>query len=260
MPKITSNQNPKIKLARSLLSRKHRDKTGLFLVEGLHHVGEALAAGAEIEYILYCETEDQSSYNLELLAQITNKSIPYYSVTKKIYISISAKENVQSFIAVVKQINTNLEDLENVITGVGLINPQNPGNIGAILRTIDAVNADVLFLIDGGADPYHPNCVRASMGTLFWNPIIRINFDEFIEYIQQNKINLYGTTAKEGQDFQNFKYNQPSVLLMGSEQKGLSEHHKAFCDVLLTIKMRGRVSSLNLSIATSILLYSIKND
>jgi TrmH family RNA methyltransferase len=259
MPDINSNQNTKIKLARSLKTRKHREKTDLFLVEGLHHVGEALTAGVEIEFILYQEHVDTGSFQQKLLGQIRDKGIPNFSVTENVYRSLSEKENIKSLIAVIKQKKHTLADLGKIRNGVGLITPQDPGNIGTILRTIDAVGSDALFLIDGGADPYNSNCIRASMGTIFWKSIFQTSFADFIEYVQKHKIKLYGTSAKDGQNFNKVEYQSPAVLLLGSEQKGLSDEHKSYCDELLTIKMRGRVSSLNLSIAASILLYSMND-
>ena len=260
MIEIKSKQNSKIKLAKSLKLKKNRLKTNLFIVEGLHHVGQAIEAGLKIDFVLYAENESDSTYTSKLLQIIEKKGIQVYLIPKDVYQSLSEKENIQSFIAIAHQKLTSLENLPHFEIGVGLVTPQNPGNIGTILRSIDAAGADVLFLIDGGADPYHPSCVRASMGTLFWKPIVQLSFEEFQNYIEDNEINLYGTSVNSAKNYKNFEYQKPSVLLLGSEQKGLSPEHLSQCDDVLTIKMQGRASSLNLASAVSILLFSMQKN
>ena len=260
MNKINSNQNPKIKLARSLKSKKNREKTGLFLVEGLHHVGEAFEADANIDFVLITDSTKHNTYLDKLIDKLENKGIKIFSVSNNVYATLSEKENFQSIIAVVHSKQYHLPEIKKINLAVGLISPQDPGNIGTILRTMDAFGGDALFLIDGSADPYHSKCVRASMGTIFWIPIIRINFDDFIKHIQDQNINLYGTSAKGGLDPKNCSFQYPAILLLGSEQKGLSEFHKSQCDEILNIEMRGRVSSLNLSISASIFLNSMKQN
>ena len=140
---------------------------------------------------------------------------------------------------------------------MALVSPQDPGNVGTILRTIDAVGADALFLLDGGVDLYHPTCVRASMGTLFWKPVVQAGFDEFISWAKGKGMQLIGTSAHAQTDYREVGLGEsPWVLVLGSEQKGLSDEQIAACDVTVSMPMRGKVSSLNLSVAAGILLYA----
>ena len=138
---------------------------------------------------------------------------------------------------------------------MAVVSPQDPGNVGTILRTLDAVGADALFLLDAGVDPYHPTSVRASMGTIFWKPIVQTSFDEFIEWSRRFGFQRIATSAHSKQNYHELKPNTPWILVLGSEQKGLSMEQIKACDVSISLPMRGRASSLNLAVAAGILLY-----
>jgi TrmH family RNA methyltransferase len=154
-----------------------------------------------------------------------------------------------------------LEDMpvEHFHYAAALVSPQDPGNVGTILRTLDAAGADGLFLLEGGVDPYHPTSVRASMGTIFWEPIVQASFWDFVKWVHKNGYQLAGSSAHADTDYRTFKPgSEPTILLLGSEQKGLSQEQMAVCDVTLSIPMKGRASSLNLAVAAGILLYAIQ--
>jgi TrmH family RNA methyltransferase len=120
---------------------------------------------------------------------------------------------------------------------------------------MDAVGAAALFLLDGGVELYHPTVVRASMGTLFWKPVIQTSFEEFAEWAQMGQYQLIGTSAKADVEYQTLVPKNPWVLVLGNEQKGLSASQTAACDVTVSLPMQGRVSSLNLAVAAGVLLY-----
>jgi TrmH family RNA methyltransferase len=181
-------------------------------------------------------------------------------VSNKVMESLAEKENPQGILAVVKQRNLNFDALEDIQTGVALVSPQDPGNLGTILRTIDAVGADALFLLDGGVDLYHPTCVRASMGAIFWKPVVKTSFDEFATWAKNQGFQLVGTSTHAEMEYRNVDLGDYAwILILGSEQKGLSQEQMAACDVSLSMPMRGKVSSLNLGVAAGILLYTLIN-
>jgi TrmH family RNA methyltransferase len=172
--------------------------------------------------------------------------------------SLADKENPQGILALVRQKRTRLENLHVMRCGVALVAPQDPGNVGTILRTMDAVGAEVLFLLNGGVELYHPTVVRSSMGTLFWKPIVQASFDEFVNWSLNSSpegIQLIGTSAHGDVDYQTLIPKIPWILIMGNEQKGLSKEQALVCDVTVSLPMKGRVSSLNLAVATGVLLY-----
>ena len=147
-------------------------------------------------------------------------------------------------------------DLKSLVRiGAAIVSPQDPGNIGTIFRTLDAVGADALFLLDGGVDPYHPTSVRASMGTIFWKPIVQTSFDEFMDWSRRGGYQRIATSAHAKQNYHDLKPNAPWILVLGSEQKGLSMEQINACDTSVSLPMRGRASSLNLAVAAGILLY-----
>jgi TrmH family RNA methyltransferase len=251
-PIITSLSNPLIKQARALHQKKARNETGLFLVEGIHHVGECLEAGWEVEAVLYASNVLTSAFAHEM---ITRLSFTPQLVTAQVMESLADKENPQGVLAVVRQKRTQLKDLNPVKHAVALVSPQDPGNVGTILRTVDAVGADALFLLDGGVDLYHPTVVRSSMGTLFWKPIVQTSFDEFIQWARAGGYQLIGTSARGTVDYRTLAPLTPWALVLGNEQKGLSLEQTQACDMTVSLPMKGRVSSLNLSVAAGVLLY-----
>ncbi|MEP7135623.1 MAG: RNA methyltransferase [Chloroflexota bacterium] len=251
-PIITSLSNPLIKQARALHQKKARLESGLFLVEGIHHVGEALEAGWDVETVLYASGVLTSAFAHDL---ITRLSFTPQLVTPQVLESLADKENPQGILALIRQRKTQLKDLKPVTRVVALVSPQDPGNVGTILRTLDAVGADALFLLDGGVELYHPTVVRSSMGTLFWKPVVQTSFNEFAQWARGGNVQLVGTSAHGSVDYRTFTPQVPWALVLGNEQKGLSPEQIKACDVTVSLPMTGRVSSLNLSVAAGVLLY-----
>jgi TrmH family RNA methyltransferase len=258
---ISSRSNPLVKQIRILQQRKARKESGLFLVEGIHHVGEAYAAGWSFETLIYAPDQLSSKFAIQLVDKCVHKGIRCVAMPTALFASISGKENPQGLLAIVHQRDLTLSDIttSNFKFCVALITPQDPGNVGTILRSMDATGAEALFLLNGGVDQYHSSCVRASMGTLFWKPVINAGFGDFNKWRRSNKLELIGTSAHAALDYRNYQRgNQQIILLFGSEQKGLTKDQIGACDVTLSLPMLGRVSSLNLAVAAGILLYELQ--
>jgi len=251
-PLITSTSNPWIKQVRALRQKKARRESGLFLVEGIHHVGEVVEAGWDVESVLYAPDTLTSSFAHDLMSTFAPKPQP---VTPQVMKSIADKDNPQGIIAVVHQKRMRISDLGSSDNAVALVSAKDPGNVGTILRTMDAVGIDTLFLLEESVELYHPTVVRASMGTLFWKNIVQASFDEFLFWARNGKYHLIGTSAHTDVSYHRHAPVTPWVLVLGNEQKGLSANHLDVCDVTISIPMQGRVSSLNLSVAAGILLY-----
>lgn len=257
--RITSKQNPKIKLARALKQRKKRDELGLFVVEGIRHIGEALDAGSQIEYIIIAPELLHGEYAMDLWQSVTPKSIPVFEVDRDTFGSAASKENPQGILAVVRQKLTRLEEMTpaNFPWGVALVAPQDAGNVGSIIRTIDAVGASGLLLLDGGVDVFHPVVVRASMGALFWMPVICTSFEEFKQWTGSAQYQVYGSSAKADMRYDQVEFCRPAMLLLGGEREGLTPAQLALCDHVVRLPMRGKTTSLNLSVAAGVLLYAM---
>lgn len=265
MTRIVSRNNPKIKQIRQLLAhRKEREVTGLFVAEGIHHVGEAIEAHAQVEYLCYAPELLKSEFALKLVHQQEQNGTVCLEMDGETFASLAGKENPQGIMAVVHQRQYLLSDLhpDTFRWGVACVAPQDPGNIGTILRTIDSVGANGLLLLDDPAnhqhcaDPYHPSAVRASMGAIFWHPLVVAKYADFVMWAKQNSYRIYGTSAHASQDYRQMeRFEPPLILLMGSERDGLTPNQSAVCDHMLKLPMHGRVSSLNLAVATGVMLY-----
>ncbi len=260
MISLTSSNNPKIKQIRALRQRKAREESGLFLVEGIRPVGEACEAGALLAYLCYSPDRLTSDYARELIRAQEARGVPVYAVAETVFETLADKENPQGILAVVHRPRLTLEDLtpDNFSWGVALVSPQDPGNIGTISRTIDAVGASGLLLLEASADPYHPTAVRASMGTLFWHPVVRATFAEFLAWARRHGYHIYGTSAHGSTPYQQIAhYERPAILLMGSERQGLTPEQAASCHQLIRIPMHGHATSLNLAVAAGVMLYAM---
>lgn len=258
---ISSHNNPTVKKIRSLRQKKGREESGLFLAEGIVHAGEAIEAGWEIEMLVTAPDLLTSKFAHELLENAAQQHICILRVTPEVFATLAEKENPQGILTIARQRHARLSTLtpKNFPWGAACVSAQDPGNIGTILRTLDAVGAAGLFLLEGGADPFHPSAVRASMGAIFWKPIIQATFDEFVSWCRQQGYLLIGSSAHAAQDFRKFRRSkQPVILLLGNEQKGLSAEQAAACDMVLSLPMHGHVRSLNLAVAAGVLLYQME--
>lgn len=255
---LTSRNNPLVKEFRALAQAKTRKNTGLFLVEGIHHVGAAVEADWYLKTILYAPDLLTSDYARDLVQVAAKKGVRCQSASADILRSLAGKENPQGILASVRQRETTLAGLKSFKSGAAVLAPQDAGNVGTILRTLDAAGADALILLDGGVDIYHPKVVRASMGALFWKPVVRTSFDEFLTWTEKKNLLRIGTSARGTSDLSSLRLSDKGwVLLLGSEQKGLTQAQVDACDYLVSLPMRGRGTSLNLGVAAGIFLYGL---
>jgi TrmH family RNA methyltransferase len=261
---ITSQTNPKIKRVRAL--RRHKDRAGddsAFLVEGLHHVGAALESNVFVESVYYSPDLLKGDYSQRVLRTVMDRQIPCYATSNEVFNSLAEKDNPQGILAIVDRPQLRLEDLDpsRFVWGAALVEPQDPGNVGTILRTIDAVGANGLLLLNGGVDPYHPTAVRASMGAIFRLPVVSASFSDFARWAGDNGCHVYGTSAHAKLDYRSAgEYKKPLILLLGSEREGLSTDQAAVCEAIVRLPMQGKVTSLNLAVAAGIMLYAILED
>jgi len=257
---INSSSNPIIKLVRSLRQRKNRDESGLFIVEGIHNVGAAVEAGWNISSILYSQELLRSSYANQLIDDQSAQGTKCQPILAQVFNSVAEKENPQGILAIVHQRRIQLDEIDpdTFKWGIAAIQPQDPGNVGTILRTVDCVGADGLFLLDGGVDAYHPSSVRASMGALFWKPVIQASFTNYLDWAHTNGYKLIGTSTHAEKDYRTLSLEErPSILMLGNEQKGMTSVQMEACDVMISLPMHGQASSLNLSVAAGIFMYAM---
>ncbi|MEJ5202992.1 MAG: RNA methyltransferase [Anaerolineales bacterium] len=256
---ITSTGNPLIKQVRSLRQCKVRRAAGLCYAEGLRIVAEAIHLGAELEMLLVAPELLVSEFGLGLVQEAHKRGLPVIEVSESVFKSIALKEGPQGLAAVVRQRWHLLESIsgEKEALWVALSEVADPGNLGTILRTADAVGAKGIILLDDTTDPYDPTAIRASMGAVFSQMLVRCSFQAFAVWKAKNGFSLVGTSDKAEKAYRQVKYPERLILLMGSERHGLTEEQWRLCDVVVRIPMIGRSDSLNLAVATGIVLYEI---
>lgn len=210
--------------------------------------------------LIYSPELLKSEFATRLIDDQKARGTECHPTTPEVLATLADKENPQGLIAVAQVPVAALGGLgpANLPLGVAVVAPQDPGNVGAILRTIDAVGASGLILLAASVDPYHPSSVRASMGALFWYPVVQASFAEFAAWAAAAGYRVYGSSAVAAADYRTAgPYQQPCILLLGSERAGLTPEQEAACDLVVGIPMGGRASSLNLAVAAGILLYGM---
>jgi len=258
---ITSFSNPKIKTIRKLEDKKARQKTGLYFIEGLRTVGEAIQTGAPIESLIVAPELLVSEFGQSLLEDPKIRDVEKITVSTEIYQKIAHKDGPQGLGAVVRQNWHSLKSLpiSPKDVWIALDRVADPGNLGTIIRTGDAVGCQGVILLGPCTDPYDPTAVKASMGSIFSLKVVIADWESFDAWRTEHHISLVGTSDRAETDYQACQYQSPLALLMGSERHGLSDPMLAACDALVRIPMRGRADSLNLAVATAIVLYEIYN-
>lgn len=258
---ITSFSNPKVKLIRKLEQKKYRQEAGVYFVEGLRTVGEAVQTDAPIEQLVIAPELLVSEFGQSLLDHPNLSGIEKIEVSAEIYEKIAHKQGPQGIGAVIRQ---SWQDLGSINVGeqdlwVALDAVADPGNLGTIMRTADGVGSRGVILLGNATDPYDPTAVKASMGAIFSLSLAQAAWDAFNTWRQTNHLTLIGTSDSAATDYQSVDYTPPVILLMGSERHGLSAEMTEACDQIVAIPMTGRSDSLNLSVATAVMLYEIYN-
>ena len=258
---ITSFSNPKIKLLRKLQDKKQRHKSGLYYVEGLRIVGDALAHGADIDAVFYAPELLRSEFGDKILQQSRENGNEVYELPAAIFESFAAKDRPQGIAATLKMHESTLPDLNKKMrqVWVGLDAVADPGNLGTILRTQDATAGSGVFLIGNCVDVYDPSVIRGSMGSFFTQPHYELDIAAITKWKNENHVYIIGTSDRAEKDYQEIDYPEQMMLMMGSERQGMHSEIEALCDEVVSIPMSGYMDSLNLSIATSVVLYEIYN-
>jgi TrmH family RNA methyltransferase len=285
--KVTSDTNQFIKLAKSLLERKNRDKENLFIVEGFKLIDEALAADFSLKYLYILEEESQNNIELNLSVQeafkktsTTNNNVEkIFSIPEGLMKKIVSTETAPEALAIfskklVQQQSSNNKieadfPLSNLLANLEKVslyceNLQDPGNLGGIIRTALASGCENIFL-DNCVDIYNPKLIRASAGAVFHVKFHETNLEEFLKLKMdlniQEKITLVATSPRAKHAYYDFKpeNHEKIILMMGNEGKGLSEKAFSACDITLSIPISSKVESLNVLAASTVLLFHFQS-
>ncbi|MGI9170686.1 MAG: TrmH family RNA methyltransferase [Caulobacteraceae bacterium] len=252
---ITSLTNPAVKAARALHFRKSREESGLFLAEGLKIVAEAVESGRAPRLMLH----GRSAAGHPLLRRAAAVAGETVEVTPAILAKISRRDNPQAVLGVFEQAYTPLADLRpaDARCWVALQAVRDPGNLGTIVRTADAAGCGAVILVGDCCDPYSVEAVRATMGSIFAVKIARCGVDAFLAWRKEWPGAVVGAMLGATADFRAAPYRDPTLILMGNEQSGLPPGLESICDLTVKIPMRGRADSLNLAVATGLMIYAV---
>lgn len=260
---ISSLQNPKVKDAIQLRDRPERDKTHHFLIEGYRELLHASDAGITLLYLFIAPSLFLGSNEPHLIENIKNKGAKIYLCDEKVFRKLSYRDRPDGLVAIAEQRTFSLLDLEQKI--VSKKNPflvvaeaiEKPGNLGTILRSSDAVGVDGLIVCDRCTDIYNPNVVRASIGTLFTVPTVEAQGEETLQWLKKQGISVLAATPSAKMEYTEVDLTQPVAIALGTEQYGLSRLWMDHADLQVRIPMCGMADSLNVAMATSILLYEV---
>ncbi len=253
---ITSSSNQQIKDIRHLKDRKFRDETNLFFIEGIRLVQDAMRKPQNIKTLVSCQELSRSEKAKEIIQNAQKFGVPVLEVGADVFKTLSEKDGPQGLAAVVKQDWAILQS-KTELPGewTVLIEVADPGNLGTILRTSDATGGEGVILVGNCTDPFDSAAARASMGSIFSQKIVKAEKPVFIAWAKNNKLRITGTSDRAEVDYKDVTFSSESILLMGSERQGIPEDIKALCSVLVSIPMMGISDSLNLAVATSVMMY-----
>lgn len=254
MQRIVSKDNSLVKHIKKLKEKKYRDEYGEYVIEGIKLIAEAIQENAKINQIIICEGCDKSEM-IETHLKYEMAKYECIYVPQNIFKILSDVENPQGILAVVQKSGNdkNIDYSENVI--VALDDVQDPGNLGTILRTVDSVGLKQILVSKGTADAYNPKVVRSTMGAIFRVKIIECeNLEKTLKDMKKNNFKVMVTSLEAKKTIYQVDYNK-KVLVVGNEANGVSKSIQNLANEKVIIPMLGKTESLNVSVATAVILY-----
>ena len=260
MPRqITAFSNPLVKQVRDLRDKRHRREQGRFLAEGLRILTEAREAGRLPALLFHAAASAGHPLVRTLVTDVEAAGGEAIETTPDILAKLSGKDNPQAVVGVFDAWETPLDALDRTAAGLWLVAERlrDPGNLGTMLRTGDAVGAGALILVGECVDPFSVEAVRASMGALFTVPVVRTEWPDFLAWLRTGPGQLVGLSLDAAQGYRDARYPAPTFLLTGNEAQGMPADYAAACDLLVKIPMLGKADSLNAAVATAVMAYEV---
>ena len=254
---ITSASNPKIKEALDIKNKRSKYKHAAFIVEGPHLIEMALASGHQIKEVFFTSAFSAKKDGQKILREIRKKTDELFEVTEQIMNKLADTETPQGIIATASYAEKNLEEIrfKSVPLIVAVDGVQEPGNLGAIIRTSDAAGADAVIILKGTCDVFMQKTIRATAGSIFNIPIIYAGTDKFLEWLKSNGIMLIATVLDSDKSIFDTGLKKPIAFVFGNEAHGVSNEIKRKADLILKIPIYGKAESLNVSASAAVCLY-----
>ncbi len=258
---VTSLANPLIKDIKALALKKFRDQQNAFMAEGLKLIIDALDLGWSIRTLVFAKAGRGNPAVEKVAARTVAAGGTVLEVSEKVLVAITRRDNPQMVVGVFTQQFRPLKELRpgNGDVWVALDRVRDPGNLGTVIRTVDAVGARGIILVGETTDPFSVETVRATMGSIFAVPVAKATQDAFLAWRNGFPGLVVGTHLKGAVDYRTVDFSRgPVLLMMGNEQQGLPDALAESCDRLLRIPQAGRADSLNLAVATGVMLFEIR--
>ncbi|KGX84826.1 TrmH family RNA methyltransferase [Pontibacillus marinus] len=244
---ITSVQNKTVKSWRKLQKKRDREKEQSFMVEGFHLVEEAVNSSWDVKEIIVREDVDLPN---------EWQSYKWFSVTDEVFNAITETEHPQGVAAVINMREPEWGNFSRVLVLDAI---QDPGNLGTLIRTADAAGFDAIIAGKGTVDPYNDKALRSTQGSIFHIPVFQGDLKEWLPYIKDKGLSIWATSLKNANEYHTVEPTSPVALLVGNEGAGVQEEYLQFADQSVTIPIFGQAESLNVAIASGILMYYLRN-
>jgi TrmH family RNA methyltransferase len=258
---VTSLANPIIKDIKALTNKKSREESGTFMAEGLKLVIDAIELGWAIRTLVYAKAAKGKPLVEQMAAKTVASGGLVLEVSEKIISSITRRDNPQMVVGIFESRWKPLKDIrpKDGETWIALDRVRDPGNLGTIIRTVDAAGASGVILVGETTDPFSLETVRATMGSVFAVPVAKATPEEFIGWKKSAGVAVVATHLAGSVDYRTIDYKKrPVVLLMGNEQSGLPDQLAKEADALARIPQQGRADSLNLAVASAVMLFEAR--
>lgn len=258
---IDSAANPLVKRLRLLREKRHRRAEGLFLAEGLRIATEAREAGVLPRWLFLTPASESHAIAAALVAATLAAGGEVVTTSAAVLAKLSGKANPQTVVGIYDEPRTTLAELDRTAAPLWLVAERlrDPGNLGTMLRTGDAVGAGGLILIDECTDPYGVEAVRASMGAVFTQALVQARWDDFLPWLRSGPGMLVATQLEAAEDYRAARYAAPTFILIGNESQGLPPAYAAAADLRVKLPMLGKADSLNAAIAAAVMAYEVLN-
>lgn len=255
---LTSTQNPRVKSVIRLRKRRERDLRGEFLIEGARELSRALESGIAVHALYFCPPLLPLADGNRLLEEVRAQKVAPIPVSKTVFEKMAYREGSDGLLAVAGQPRRTLDNLSPPAESMLLVvieGVEKPGNLGAILRSADAAGGDAVIVCDPSTDIYNPNVVRASLGTLFSQPVVQHETPATIAWLRERGVQIVAATPSADLVYTEADLRPATALALGSEKAGLSAAWLAAADARVRIPMHGQADSLNLAMAATVLLF-----
>jgi len=258
-PVVSSPRDPRFLALRSLQTYQGRSRTQRYIIEGIRHLARTVGHCAPIDSVFLDPSLLSNPFGQKLARRLRQQGVPGIRLSRELYRDLTLATEPQGIGAVLKQRWFPLEQLQATENSLWLAveSIESPGNLGTIIRTAEAAGVSGVLILNPDSDPHDPATIRATMGSLFSQKLVRCSGLEFKGWAKSNGVSVVASSPSGLMDYRSLAYRFPTALIVGSEKQGLSDQLLEAADFVVRIPMCGGCDSLNAAVATGVLLFEI---